>query len=94
MFDDHYLCLLRCPIDGQPLSIAPAYLVRLVSERLKETANKPHRDQASSRRRMDGGLVRGDGRLMYPIVDGIPRLLADAAIDLEQLGIARDKSKA
>jgi uncharacterized protein YbaR (Trm112 family) len=29
---------------------------------------------------LDGGLVREDGRIVYPIVEGIPRLLADEGI--------------
>ncbi len=35
---------------------------------------------------LDGGLVREDGTLMYPVIDGIPVLLCDDAILLEQLG--------
>jgi hypothetical protein len=34
------------------------------------------------RGRLDGGLVRGDGTLLYPIVRGIPLLTADQAIRL------------
>jgi uncharacterized protein YbaR (Trm112 family) len=33
-----------------------------------------------------GGLVREDNTLLYPIVDGIPVLLIDEAIPLEQIG--------
>lgn len=31
---------------------------------------------------LDGALVREDGQLAYPVVDGIPRLLVDEAISL------------
>jgi uncharacterized protein YbaR (Trm112 family) len=39
--------------------------------------------------KIDGGLVRGDKTVLYPILDGIPILLIDEAIPLAQLGSAR-----
>ena len=35
---------------------------------------------------LDGGLVREDREVLYPIVDGIPVMLIDEAILLDQLG--------
>ena len=34
--------------------------------------------------RWQGGLIREDGTLLYPITDGIPVLLIDGAIPLDQ----------
>jgi uncharacterized protein YbaR (Trm112 family) len=34
---------------------------------------------------IDGGLLRAEGDLLYPIVDGIPVLLRDEAIPINQL---------
>jgi uncharacterized protein YbaR (Trm112 family) len=34
-----------------------------------------------------GGLLRTDKTVLYPILDGIPVLLADKAIPLEQIGL-------
>jgi uncharacterized protein YbaR (Trm112 family) len=34
---------------------------------------------------IDGGLVRADGAVLYPIIDDIPVLLRDDAIALDQL---------
>ena len=38
---------------------------------------------------IDGGLVRAARDVLYPIVDGIPLLLRDEAIALEQLAAGR-----
>ncbi len=35
---------------------------------------------------LSGGLVREDHQVLYPVVDGIPIMLADEAILLDQLG--------
>jgi uncharacterized protein YbaR (Trm112 family) len=34
---------------------------------------------------LDGGLVRDDGRILYPVRDDIPVMLLDEAIDLDGL---------
>jgi uncharacterized protein YbaR (Trm112 family) len=34
---------------------------------------------------LDGGLLRGDRTVLYPIVDGIPIMLLDESIPLAQL---------
>ena len=35
---------------------------------------------------IEGGLVRQDQTMLYPVIDGIPILLVDEAIPLDQLG--------
>ena len=87
MPDDDYLRLLRCPIDRQPLTQAPDELVRTVADFLSSASNGRRRNSSDTVRRIDGGLLRNDGLVFYPIVDGIPKLLADEAVDLEQLGL-------
>lgn len=87
MSDDAYLHLLRCPINHEPLTRAPSELVRRVAESLERISSGPHRNPSGTARRMDGGLLRSDGRVFYPIVDGIPKLLVEEAIDLEKLNL-------
>jgi uncharacterized protein YbaR (Trm112 family) len=77
--------ILRCPEDRSPLTMADAALVEhcnqaIAQRRLKNKAGLP------VERTLDGGLLRADGAVLYPIVDEIPVLLVDEAIPLAQLG--------
>jgi len=78
------LAMLRCPVDRSALRVAePALVDRLnvaiVAGRLRNQAGQ------CIERRIDGGLVRDAGDLLYPIVDRIPVMLFDEAIPLAQL---------
>jgi uncharacterized protein YbaR (Trm112 family) len=73
--------ILRCPQDRSALSAADDALVaRLNAEiqrgRLRNQGGRP------VKKKLDGGLVREAGDLLYPVLDEIPLLLADEAIRL------------
>jgi uncharacterized protein YbaR (Trm112 family) len=80
----HLLQILRCPQDHSELTLADESLVARINERIAigtlttvggQTVKKP----------IDGGLVRAAGDLVYPVVGGIPVMLADEAIDITGL---------
>jgi uncharacterized protein YbaR (Trm112 family) len=82
MIDPQFLELLRCPETRQPLSPAdPSLLERLNQEitagRLRNRGGEP------VVRAFDGGLIRQDGRYLYPICQDIPVLLIVEAIPLD-----------
>ena len=64
MLDDFWLQRLRCPVSGSPLQWADAAAL----ERIKG-AGAPAQ-----------ALITADGRHAYPVIDGLPVLLAESAI--------------
>jgi uncharacterized protein YbaR (Trm112 family) len=73
--------LLRCPETMQPVTLAsPEQLAQVEAWRssgsLKDRSGKPITEPISE------GLVRADGRLLFPVRDGIPILLLDEAVPL------------
>jgi uncharacterized protein YbaR (Trm112 family) len=76
--------LLVCPLDRTPLTPAGEQLLARVNRaiaagRVKNRAGRP------VERPIDGGLLRADQTLLYPVLDGIPLLLADEAIPLARI---------
>jgi uncharacterized protein YbaR (Trm112 family) len=82
---DELLAILRCPENRTSLHRADEAQVdelnrKIAARELKNRGGQTVEDA------MDGGLIRQDGALLYPIVDGIPKLLVDEAILLGQMG--------
>lgn len=81
-FDIGLLKILCCPETHQALALADAALLdkvnrRLAAGRLQNRAGQPVREK------VEDGLVRADGRYLYPMRRNIPVLLVDEAIPVE-----------
>ena len=75
------LSLLRCPETRQALVIAEAAVV----ERLNALVTAGQLRNAAGQSvttKLDGGLVRADGKALYPVRRNVPVLLVDEAIAL------------
>jgi uncharacterized protein YbaR (Trm112 family) len=76
--------MLRCPEKHSELTL-------IDDARLKQINNAIRAgwlvNQGGSRveELIDGGLLRAEGDLLYPVVDGVPVLLRDEAIPINQL---------
>ena len=82
--DHRLLEILVCPQTKQPVKVAGADLLERVNQAvaagtLKNRGGETVRDPISE------GLVREDGRVLYPVRDDIPVMLLDEAIPLEDL---------
>lgn len=84
MIDAELLKLLVCPETRTPLSMAEPELLDRLNRAIaaKDVRNRAGQEVAQP---LESGLVREDRAVLYPIVDDIPALLVDEAIELSQL---------
>ncbi len=84
MISEQLLKIIVCPVNHQPLRIADRRLLDQVNQaitagRLKDSAGRPIAAMIQE------GLIRQDGRVMYPVRDDIPVLLADEGIQIDAI---------
>jgi uncharacterized protein len=82
MITPELLAILCCPETHQPVSWAPPELVAELNRRIAQGQLK-NRSGQIVKDNLDGGLVRQDGRYLYPLRHHIPVLLIDEAIPLK-----------
>ena len=82
--DQKLLEIICCPETRQDLKMAEDSLIEKLN-RLIENEELLNRIKQPVKNRLDGGLIREDGKYLYPIVEEIPILLIDEAIPLESL---------
>ena len=79
MLHPDLLKILCCPETRQPLTLADAALIDRLNEQIQrgQLRNRAGRPVTE---RLDGGLLRQDGKFLYPIREEIPVMLVDQAI--------------
>ena len=85
MIDKELLEILACPLDRTPLCVADEELLARLNRAITAGQIK-NREGHPIKKTLQGGLVRQDKTILYPIVDDIPVLLVDDAIPLDQIG--------
>jgi uncharacterized protein YbaR (Trm112 family) len=84
MVDPELLEILVCPETKTRVQLADEALLERVNRAI-EAGQVRNRGGATVGTRIEGGLVREDGRFLYPIRDDIPVMLIDEALPLEGL---------
>jgi uncharacterized protein YbaR (Trm112 family) len=74
--------ILVCPETKQPLTVAAETLVAQLNERIAQ-GTLTNRTGDTVTEAIDSGLVREDGRYLYPVRDDIPIMLIDEAIAID-----------
>jgi len=81
--DKDLLAILCCPETKQPVSIADVTLIKKLNEAVARGALK-NQGKKSVADPLDGGLVRADQKILYPIRENIPVMLIEEGIPLDQ----------
>ena len=79
MIDKELLAILACPETHQPLAEADAALIERVNAAIGAGDQKSV-GGGSVTEAIDGGLLREDGRILYPVREGIPILLIEEGL--------------
>jgi len=79
MIDSELLKILCCPETHQEVRLAEPALIARVNQQIAAGTLK-NRGGQSVNDKIDGGLMRADGKFLYPIRQDIPVMLVDEAI--------------
>jgi uncharacterized protein YbaR (Trm112 family) len=82
--DKKLLSILCCPVTHKGLSLARADLLKSVNAAIDDGKLVNH-DGAQVAARLAEALVTDDGKILYPVNDGIPVLLEGESVVLDQL---------
>jgi len=82
--DEQLLEILRCPQDQSPVALAESHVIVNLNHAIRQ-GNVLNLGGHRLRRPIDGGIVRQDGDILYPIREGIPVMLPDEGVELSQL---------
>jgi uncharacterized protein YbaR (Trm112 family) len=82
--DKKLLGILCCPVTHKGLSIARKDVLEKVNRAISE-GKVSNRDGTLLEDDLGEALVTDDGKLLYPVSDGIPVLLEGESVSLDQL---------
>ncbi|MBN1918925.1 MAG: Trm112 family protein [Verrucomicrobia bacterium] len=87
MIREDLIRMLVCPETRRPVSRAPGGLIAALNERVRRGALRDKGGEPVERE-LEDGLLRDDGLVIYPVFDGIPRMLVERAIAVDPKEVA------
>jgi len=81
MIDQELLEILACPETKEPVALADENTIQNVNAAIAK-GNVKNRGGETVTESIDGGLVRKDGKVLFPIRDEIPIMLIEESIAL------------
>jgi uncharacterized protein YbaR (Trm112 family) len=85
MIDAELVNILACPESKEPVTLAEPAVIERINAAIRAGKLRNRGGEAVTEP-IDGGLVRADGRYLYPIRDDIPIMLVEEAIPLPVAG--------
>ncbi len=85
MVDPALLEILVCPETRQPVRLADEGLLGRLNEAIR-AGGVTNRGRDAVEDPVDEGLVREDGKVLYPVREDIPIMLIDEAIEVDHVG--------
>lgn len=76
-----YIPELICPESQLPLLVVPEELLANINGQIRRDALY-NRSKRKITTHLDAGLMSAAGRLIYPVINGIPLLLVNEAIEI------------
>lgn len=80
--DNELLAILCCPETKQEVTRADERLIHLLNDRIGKGDVKNKAGQPVSEK-LDGGLLRADKKMLYPVREDIPIMLIEEGIPVE-----------
>ena len=80
--DKDLLAILCCPETKQDVALADQSLVDRLNQRIEKGELKNKAGQTVSDK-LDGGLIRTDKKILYPVREDIPVMLIEEGIPLD-----------
>ena len=82
--DKRLLAILRCPVSHKGLSVVGKDSLARINAAIA-AGELQNQEGTTLERALGEALITDDGKRIYPVDDGIPVLLEDESISMEQL---------
>lgn len=82
--DKDLLAILCCPDTKQAVALADDGVVQKLNVAIEKRLLKNKADKPVTEK-LDGGLIRSDQQILYPVRENIPVMLIDEGIPLAQI---------